>query len=687
VSSDPEQLELLRAAVKGRRPRPVEPLAEQEPVAQLVLALPLPHLDGVFDYAVPQSLAATALPGVRCGVRFAGQQVAGFVVARTATSGYAGTLSRLVRVPSAEPVLAPEVLAAARAVADECAGTLADVLRLAVPPRHAATEKRAPAPVPARPVRPVAGSWTDYRGGQAFLDRVADGQAPRAVWTALPAGERGGSGWPQDLAVAALTAASAGRGVLVVVPDHRDVDRVAAAVADVGGLAGADQLVRLSAGLGPAARYAAFLAALRGSARIVLGTRAAAFAPVHDLGLVICWDDGDDSHAEPHAPYPHTRDVLRVRAEQVGAAALLGATARSVETQHLVHTGWARAVEAERAMVRRRAPRVVVSGDDDLRDPAARAARIPSLALRTAREALASGPVLVQVPRAGYLPSTACQRCRTPARCGRCSGPLSLPDAQVGPRCRWCAEQAEGWACAECGTSALRSVQVGVRRTAEEIGRALPGYPLRSSSAEAGVLAAVGPEPCVVLATPGAEPVAEAGYAAALLLDGWVPLARPDLRAGEEAVRRWFAAASLVRSASDGGRVVLVADAALAPAQALVRWDPAGFAARDLAERQELQLPPAAVMAQVLGTAEGVAALHRALRLPEGVTVLGPMPVEKGSGEGQDRLRPPDQRLLLRAPPALAGAVAAALSGACGVLSAAKIAHRPRVSMHPDDIG
>jgi len=683
VSSETgQQLELLRAAVKGRKPRPVEPLAKRNPVARVVLALPLPHLDGVFDYAVPEPMAATALPGVRCVVRFAGRQVSGFVVARTATSGYEGTLARLVRVPSAEPVLAPEVLAAARAVADGCAGTLADVLRLAVPPRHAATEKRVSAPVPARPVRPPAESWTDYRGGRAFLDRVADGQAPRAVWTALPAGQ----GWPRELAVAALTAASGGRGVLVVVPDHRDVDRVAAAIAATGGATGAAQVVRLTAGLGPAARYAAFLATLRGSVRIVLGTRAAAFAPVHDLALVICWDDGDDSHAEPHAPYPQTLDVLRIRAEQVGAAALFGSTARSVEAQHLVHTGWARAVEAERARVRERAPRVVVSGDDDLRDPAARAARIPSLALRTAREALASGPVLVQVPRAGYLPAIACQQCRTPARCGHCSGPLSLPDPQAVPRCRWCAEVAVGWACSECGQSMLRSVQVGVRRTAEEIGRALSGYTLRSSSAEAGVLAVVGPEPCVVLATPGAEPVAETGYAAALLLDGWVPLARPDLRAGEEAVRRWFAAASLVRPAPDGGRVVLVADAALAPAQALVRWDPAGFAARELAERLELALPPAAVMAQVRGTAEGVDALHRALRLPEGATVLGPILVDDGSREG-DRLHSPDHRLLVRAPLAAAGAVAAALSGACGVLSAAKTPHRPRVTMYPDDIG
>ena len=49
---------------------------------------------------------------------------------------------------------------------------------------------------------------------------------------------------------------------------------------------------------------------LRGHARVVVGTRASAFAPVRDLGLVVAWDEGDDLHQEPRAPYPHVREVL-----------------------------------------------------------------------------------------------------------------------------------------------------------------------------------------------------------------------------------------------------------------------------------------------------------------------------------------------------------------------------------------
>ncbi len=670
-----EQLELLRSSVRGRRPRPVEGAAAVDPVARVVLDVPLPHLDRLFDYLVPESMAETAVPGARCVVRFAGAEATGYVVERAADTDHVGALSPLRRVPSAEPVLDPEVLRAARAVADACAGTLADVLRLAVPPRHGATEKRAPGAEPIPLPAPDPEAWGTYRGGEAFLSRVADGQAPRAVWTALP----GEPGWPHELAVAAATAASAGRGALVVVPDGRDVDRVASAL---GALGAADHTVRLSADLGAGPRYAAFLAARRGTARIVVGTRSAVLAPVRDLGLVVCWDDGDDLHAEPRAPYPHSRDVLRVRAEQAGAAALFGGLSRSVDAEQLVASGWARSVHADRAQVRRRVPRVVVSGDDDLRDPAARTARIPSLALRTARTALETGPVLVQVPRAGYVPALACQTCRAPARCATCHGPLGLPSGSSQPTCGWCARIASGWACRVCDGRRWRSVTVGAARTAEELGRALPGVPVRTSGRDGGVLAQVPGTPALVLATPGAEPVAEGGYTAALLLDAWAPLSRPDLRASEEALRRWTAAAALVRPDGEGGRVVIVGEASLPAVQALVRWDHAGHAGRELAERVELGLPPAAVMAEVVGLPDGVAALRAALRLPDGAEVLGPVPVEDGRQTGEEQ-----QRLLVRSPLATAPAVARALAAARSVLSAAKTARPPRVRMAAEEIG
>ena len=119
-------------------------VSERLPVARVAVDISLAHLDRPFDYLVPARLDAEAVPGCRVRVRFAGQLVDGYLLERTETSEHEGRLSRLERVISPEPVLTPEIFDLARAVADRYAGTLADVLRLAIPPRHATAEREAP---------------------------------------------------------------------------------------------------------------------------------------------------------------------------------------------------------------------------------------------------------------------------------------------------------------------------------------------------------------------------------------------------------------------------------------------------------------------------------------------------------------------------------------------------------------
>jgi len=359
------------------------------------------------------------------------------------------------------------------------------------------------------------------------------------------------------------------------------------------------------------------------------------FAPVRDLGLVVIWDDGDDLHAEPRAPYPHAREVLALRAHRAGAGALIGGFARTAEAARLIGTGWAAAITADRPTVRSCAPQVRAAGADAelARDGAARSARMPSLALRMLRAGLAHGPVLVQVPRGGYAPSLACVRCRKHARCTYCHGPLELSSGHAMPSCLWCGRPAGNWRCdgrlsdpqtlseRPCGGDRFRMLTVGVQRTAEELGRAFANVKVLSSAGDS-VLAHVSDQPALVVATPGAEPVAAGGYAAALLLDGWSLLARRDLRAGEEALRRWLNAAALVRSGGEGGKVVVMAEPGLAPVQALVRWDPVWHARRELADRGELHYPPLARVAELTGTPAAVAEELRLLRLPETAEVL-----------------------------------------------------------------
>ncbi len=747
-----------------RRTAPVGALelATELPVAQLVLDLAPPHLDRPYDYLVPAAMSDAAQPGARVKVRFAGRDVDGYVLARLDRSEHVGRLQPVRRVVSPETVLAPQVLRLARSVADLYAGTLPDVLRLAVPPRHARAEQgltagtvRVPAGSDAAeestahvtttvtttgtesgpssgapataPTGPGAASvWGAYRAGPAFLAHLARGGAPRAVWTALPglapapdrpegggpaAGDgaagrgrrRGSAGtvlpvthWAAAVAEAVRVVRGVGRGALVVVPDARDVDQVCAALAAAGlgawDPASGGEVVRLTADEGPAPRYRGFLAVRRGLARVVVGTRAAAFAPVADLGLVVCWNDGEDTLAEPRAPYPHAREVLALRSEQEGAAYLLGGHGRTVAGHALLARGWAHDLAAARDVVRSRAPRVraLTSVELAAEGPGA-AARIPTAAWRAARSALEHGPVLVQVPRSGYLPVVACARCRTPARCTACHGPLALPGPGAAPQCAWCGALAGGWSCPECHWTGLRSVRVGSQRTAEELGRAFPGVPVRMSGAGAagGVLAAVGGEPALVVATPGAEPVADGGYTAALLLDAAVSTAHVGLDVAQDALARWLAAASLVRPAGDGGQVLLVGDAAPAPTNALVRWDPAGLADRELDERAELALPPAVRVAAVTGDRAAVAAVLDRVGLAGPDTVLGPVEVAPSRPDDAPDLaggaaRP--VRAVVRVPHRDGRELARQLGASLAVRSARRESGSVRVQLDPKEI-
>src|SRR3954454_18297870 len=187
---DGEQLvlvpEAVRRAARPRTPKPAPGPARVDPVAQVLVDVPLAHLDRLFEYSVPEPMADVAVPGARVRVRFAGQDRDGYVLARRAAAEHPGRLAPLRRVLSAEPVLGAQLQRLCRAVADRWAGTLSDVLRLAVPPRHAEAEQ-APAgePVPA-PSRPDRGPWARYPAGPAFLDRLAAGDPARAAWAAPP---------------------------------------------------------------------------------------------------------------------------------------------------------------------------------------------------------------------------------------------------------------------------------------------------------------------------------------------------------------------------------------------------------------------------------------------------------------------------------------------------------------------
>jgi primosomal protein N' (replication factor Y) len=597
------------------------------PVAQVMIDSPLPHLDHVFDYAVPEELDAGAVVGSRVRVRFAGRLTDAFVIGRIDVGEHAGALKPIERVIGIEPVLTDQTLRLVGEVAERYAGTFSDVVRSAVPPRHARAEGVTVQPTTwAAEPDPAAGArWDAYDSGPALVQRLhaPGGAGTRAVWSAAPA-----TSWAADAAaLARCVLAQPSGGVIIVVPDARDVDRC---VSELGDAREAGALATLTADQGPERRYREFVRILRGGVRVVVGTRASVFAPLPDLRLVIVWDDGDDALVDPQAPYWDARDVAALRSHLSGCDLVVGSPARSVVTQQWCESGWARSVAPSRETLAARAPKVrALSSEDAARDEAAAAARIPHRAWEAARAALRSGAVLVQVARRGYVPVLACQSCRTVARCA-CGGPLRLAAGGAVPECSWCGAIAGSWACPECGSRRLRAVTVGAERTAEEIGRAFPGVPVVSSHA-GHMVAQVPDEPRIVVATPGAEPLCDPGYRAVLILDARPQVQRPALDAAEDAARRWFGAARL---AAPGAPVIVTAENALPAVQALVRWDAPWLAARELRERAAAGLPPATRMAALLGATADIAEVEGALTVPH--RLLGPVPdPDKGHPDRQ----------------------------------------------------
>ena len=650
----------------GHLPTPAGPA-----VVGVLIPTPLPQLDRAFDYAVPDDLRSAVSFGVRVRVRFAGRLATGFVVEIKDDSDFKLQPIRSVLGPS---VLTPELLALSRAVAERWVGTLGDVLTAAVPPRHVRAERavcgsesQLPAPLPPAPA--CAGPAPSWPAWTHTCERLTGGvgSAARPERPAGPEGPEGPAdqqaarapmraavtipwGWDEGPVLASAVAAvlASGRRVLIVVPNDDDIARVRAGLRLINP---SPRVVTLTSTAGPQARYGAYLRALSGQADVVVGTRSAAFVPVPDLGLIWLWRDSDPSMPDPQAPYWHPREVTGMRSAAEQVPWIAAARTRSTDVQRLVEVGWAREVTPSRPAWRSGAATVrAVSEADTARDAAAQFARLPKAAFEVARAGLhgvpeldrTPGPVLVQVPRRGYLPAVACTRCRELARCPRCEGALTLPARGGAPVCRRCGASAPDWTCVVCGGHRLRAVRIGSGRTAEELAQAFPQVTVRTSDAEVGVLEAVADVPCLVVATPGAEPRVVSGrYRAALLLDGDAMLAVPRLRAAEDAVARWCDAAAMVDA---GGTVLLVAASQSSPVQAMVRADPVGWASRELAERTAARLPPAVRMIALEGASESVSEVLAELERgwPPGVPALdplGPVPLPPSPGRNSGRGR------------------------------------------------
>ncbi|MDQ0725449.1 primosomal protein N' [Microbacterium sp. W4I20] len=590
--------------------------SESRRIARVLLDSPLPQLDRLFDYSLPVEFGDVPL-GVRVRVplRTAGRVVDGYIVEIDTEDDVERPLSEVESVVSEVAVLPERLHRLARRVADRAAGSASDILRLVIPKRQVRVEKAWTADTPAAALDDDALA----RGREILdlyegLEDVLEDKG-RAAVEAIPQLREGMPGWSQLLAASAARTLASGSSAIVVVPDHRDLDQLLAAL---DGFVPAEAVVRHDSRQSNPDRYRAFLRTLEEAPCIVVGNRSAVYAPV-EAGLVAIWDDGDPLLGEPLAPYVNARDAALLRQELEQSALLFAGHTRTTDVERLVAHGWLQDVRAARRVL----PKVVLSTPQEMEQPTAQ--RMPSSAFLAARTAAAEGPVLVQVSRPGFSPSLVCAECRAPARCAHCGGPLGARHRGAVPVCGWCGRGARAWTCPTCSSTKLRLASSGSERTADELGRAFPGIRVIVADG-AHPVERVDAKPALVVATRGAEPLADGGYRAVVLLDGPRMLQAPDLRVGESCLRWWSNAAAL---AAPGAPVHLVGvDGTVG--RALATWNHAGYARSELESRAPLHMPPTARVALVEGSAAAVPRALMALgelSLPPDA-VLGPVPVE-----------------------------------------------------------
>ncbi|MFM6968392.1 MAG: primosomal protein N' [Microbacteriaceae bacterium] len=561
-------------------------------IARVLIESPIPRLDRLFDYAIPERLEGTVVTGgrVRVPLGRGSRLVDGYVIERGTEAQQGVVLAEIDSVLGAIPVVTPALWSLVRAVSSRNGGSASDVLRIAIPKRAVRAEKGVEI-APRAVVTPRTGSKSVI---------------------ALDAGVVGTDAGPtlrafEQIADVVRTATG---GVVVVVPDWRDLELLARA------LNGVDHTVWDSTGT-PSERYIRYLRVLSGESRIVIGTRSAVYAPVIDLSTLIVVNESDPLLDEPLSPFVHARDAAIVRHGIEGGDLIFASLTPSVDVARFRDLGF---VEATTATPQR--PTVILA-NDPTDDSFAGKARIPASAWRAVREALERGPVLIQVARPGFTPAVVCKACRTPHRCARCRSPLG--GARDGSTlCRVCGNQPLGISCSHCGGRELAFSGIGSVRTADELGRAFPNTKVVLSDAEHRHLE-IPRTKALVVATRGAEPIVEGGFEAVLIVDGDRELQRPGLRTTENCLRWWGSAAAF--TSSTGVVVLANVDGAFGAQFSSGQWE--SVVDTELVDRRALSFPPATRAISVIGSVADLGVV-RALPEVSGHRVMGPVPVAKG---------------------------------------------------------
>ena len=365
--------------------------------------------------------------------------------------------------------------------------------------------------------------------------------------------------------------------------------------------------------------------ALGASGATVVGTRAAAWAPVADLAAVVVIDEHDEAHQQEQAPTWHARDVAIERARRAGVPCVLTSPCPTLEA-----LAWGDLLAADRTRDRAGWPPVEVV---DRRDEDPRRAGLFSAPL--VRLLRSDRRVLCVLNRTGRAQLLACAACGELARCARCAAAVQQPEEAL--HCPRCGDDRPA-VCLQCGGTRFKNARAGVTRVREELA-ALVGEPVTELTAKSS---ADTPLSRVVVGTEAVlQRIDRADAVAFLDLDQ--ALLAPRYRAAEQALALVARAARVVAASGPasgraaGHLLLQTRSPEHEVVRAVVNADVQPVAVAERARRELLRFPPYSAMAEISGAAGP--AFVSALGRPAGIEVAE-------AGEGRWWVRAADHDIL-----------------------------------------
>ncbi len=299
------------------------------------------------------------------------------------------------------------------------------------------------------------------------LEPTETGEAPRPV---LLHGVTG-SGKTEVYLQALSTAIKQGKRGIVLVPEIALTTQAIQRVA--GRFPG--RVAIIHSGLGIGERYDEWRRIRAGEVDVVIGPRAALFAPVPDLGMIILDEEHEPAYKQSEfRPTYHAREAALVLGQILRIPVVLGSATPSLESFYRAEQGHYRLVELPGRIGAELPPIEVIDLRGELH---AGNTSIISRRLQEELERVLSlgQQAILFLNRRGAASCVLCRDCGFVAICGRCDMPLTYHSTERILLCHYCGQQKPVLQfCPTCNSSGIRYFGLGTEKVQDTIQRSFP---------------------------------------------------------------------------------------------------------------------------------------------------------------------------------------------------------------------